>query len=181
MTMTNKCSFGLLPALALAAGIALTGVCGPNDQTSYSPAYSGYANASGYSAPAQTAYAPAYTSYAPSNGYAPAYSGYSALPPAQTPGCPYTSTGMWMWTGYSWSWCAPAAVAPIGETGLVGYYGLGAVAPPETIAVAPPAYGYAAGYPAYSGYYGTTPSLTGSPLLDTLVGVAALSLFNNGQ
>lgn len=156
----------------------LTGVCGP-EQTQYS-SYTTYP--SYYSQPTY-----AQPSYYSQPTYAqPAYAGYSQLP--QTPGCPITSSGTWMWNGYNWQWCAPsnAAMYPVGEGALVGYYGLGAVAPPSTIAVSPymPAFGYSSAYaPAYGyGYYGsypyTTASLTGSPIVDALLGTVALSLFN---
>jgi hypothetical protein len=176
MQMKSKWFLGLLPAITLASGIVLTGVCGPGE-TQYS-SYTTY----------PSSYSNSY--YSTSPAYAqPAYAGYSQMPSAQ--GCPITSSGTWMWNGYNWQWCAPAnaAMYPVGEGALVGYYGMGSVPPPSTIAVSPymPAFGYYSAYgPTYGytpSYYGSpyaTSSLTGSPIVDALLGTVALSLFNQG-
>lgn len=134
--------FAFVAAALIGALPVSAQICGPTT-TSYAPAYN-------------TTYAPAYsTAYTPS--YAPAYSGAYALPAAE-PVCPVYSTGQWIWTGSTWFWCPATAFAPVGESALVGYYGIGAPVPPPTVAVAPT-------------YYSTS-----APALDLALGLTSLAL-----
>ena len=57
-------------------------------------------------------------------------------------GCPLYGNGQWSFINNTWTWCPPVAVAyapPVGQAALSGYYGMGTIAPPNTIAVARPA------------------------------------------
>jgi hypothetical protein len=88
-------------------------------------------------------------------------------------GCPLYGNGAWIWSGNSWQWCPPPSVAyapAVGEAGLYGYYGVGALPPPPTVALAPIGYAPALAlypsqvYPAYPQYgYSPYPQYGYSP------------------
>ena len=114
---------------------------------------------------------------------------YAPVSVAMEPsGCPLNGSGQWAFINNGWVWCPPTtgngASAGYGYSAPVSY---GYSAPAAYGYTAPAAYGYSApvsyGYsaPVAYGYgapvaYGTGTSLTGSPLLDAVLGVAATSL-----
>ena len=153
--MTNKWFLGLLSAGTFAASTLLATM----------PAGAQVYAAGGY-APVVSA--------SPISPYTP------VLASMEPPGCPLQGNGQWAFVNNVWVWCPPTAAAvapPVGLSALSGYYGFGALMPPPTIAVAPPApvayapvYGYGSTYgynsPYYYGTYGS-PYAYGTPVAYT--------------
>jgi hypothetical protein len=135
-------------------------------------------------ATAQPVYTPVPS--APNSPYSP------ILVAMEPPGCPLNSGGQWAFINNGWLWCPPTAAngtsvaygygspATYGySNGVPAVYGYSNGAPAGYGYSAPVAYGYscspvAYGYSAPVAYSST--SLTGSPILDMVLGVTASSL-----
>jgi hypothetical protein len=160
--MTNKWSLG--PLIITSFGVAMLLGTAP--------------------AAAQAVYVP--VASAPSSPYTPIS---AAMEPS---GCPLNGSGQWAFINNAWLWCPPTAA-----NGTSVGYGYGSPAAYGFSSGAPVAYGYSNGSQAGYGYsapvaygygapvaygynapvaYGTGTSLTGSPILDMVLGVTASSL-----